>query len=397
MVDGSDMSLRNNTSHSRSSDLCSFAFIGYLVTISFSMMKALEHIILTGDAAKDERFLVSLLLSRHTWVIGALISVLPFSFYRTLDDLKKASALALIFVLVLVSVIIAYASGLADPCFGDGENGVETCKGDVKPYTNFALTASRLPVFVFAFTCHQNIFPIVNEMEFASQKRLNLVIWISIGFSLVLYCTVAFGGYHTFGSFVRGDILLNYPENKPVTFLRMCIAFMLILHYPLQLDPSRRCLTSLIKAITEWWHYKKATGINESSAASNGSIELEREDSIGTVESEPINGDFSHFEMSDERMQQHEYDDAKLFYIITTIFLMLSFTLASIVDDLGVILALVGATGSILVSYVLPGLMYIKVYPNIDSSLVMAYVQLLLGVVITPVALYLIILEQANH
>lgn len=363
------------------------------------MVKALEQVLITGDSAKDERFLVSILLSRQTWVVGALLSVLPFSFYRTLDDLKKASALALVFVFILASMIIAYANGIADPCMGENVNGDELCKGEVEPYTNFALTVSRLPVFVFAFTCHQNIFPIVNEMEFASQKRFNIIICISIGFALVLYATVAFEGYRTYGSLVRGDILLNYPENKPVTFLRMCIALMLTLHYPLHLDPSRRCLTSLVKEIIAWCR-KPPTGIHHDpvDGESSDDPDMEREDSVETSENELVNEEFSHFEMCNERTtHQQEYDDDKLFNVITLTFLILSFVLASIVDDLGVILALVGATGSTLVSFVLPGLIYIKVYPDKDLSLVMAYVQLLLGIVITPLALCLIITEHVNN
>ena len=92
------------------------------------MVNALDHLLLTGDPAKDEQFYISILLSRHFWVIGALVLVLPFSFYRTLDELKRASALALVFVFMLVAMIIAYANGVADPCMGAEE---DTCRGEI--------------------------------------------------------------------------------------------------------------------------------------------------------------------------------------------------------------------------------------------------------------------------
>lgn len=95
--------------------------------------------------------------------------------------------------------------------------------------------------------------PIVNDMELLSQRRLDIVIASAIGIALVLFCIVAVEGYKTFGSFVREDILLNYPENSQVTFLRICIAIMLALHYPLQLDPSRRCITSWVNVVMQWW------------------------------------------------------------------------------------------------------------------------------------------------
>ncbi|EED95740.1 amino acid/polyamine transporter, partial [Thalassiosira pseudonana CCMP1335] len=265
---------------------------GYLITISDSMVNALDHILLFA----------SVLLSRRFWVVGALFAVLPFSFYRTLDELKRASALALIFVFMLVGMIISYANGVADPCAGYDDG---TCRGEMAAFTDVPSTLSKLPIFVFAFTCHQNIFPIVNEIEFLSQRRVDIVIVTSIGFAMVIFSVVAIEGYRTYGFLVRGDILLNYPENAQVTFLRICIAFMLALHYPLQLDPSRRCISSLVKRI--------ASGVD---------------------------------------------NDKHMFYGITVAFLFSSFVLAMIIDDLGVILALVGATGSTLVSYIIPGLVF---------------------------------------
>jgi amino acid permease len=117
--------------------------VGYLITISDSMVNSLHHMIRTVDPEKDETVIISLLLSRHFWVVGAMVSVLPFCFYRTLDELKRASALALVFVFMLVGMIIAYANGIADPCIGN-DNSEETCKGDIEPFTNIPSTLSRV-------------------------------------------------------------------------------------------------------------------------------------------------------------------------------------------------------------------------------------------------------------
>jgi hypothetical protein len=120
---------------------------GYLITISDSMVNALHHMIITGDPARDDRFIASLLLSRHFWVVGAMASVLPFCFYRTLDELKRLSALALVFVFMLVGMIVAYANGMADPC-GGNEGGEETCKGDIVPFTNIPSTLTRVRCYI---------------------------------------------------------------------------------------------------------------------------------------------------------------------------------------------------------------------------------------------------------
>jgi len=110
------------------------------------MVNSLHHMIVTGDPSKDERFIISILLSRHFWVVGAMMPVLPFSFYRTLDELKRVSALALVFVFMLVGMIIAYANGFADPCMGN-ESSEETCRGDIKPFTSIPSTISKVSCY----------------------------------------------------------------------------------------------------------------------------------------------------------------------------------------------------------------------------------------------------------
>ena len=52
-------------------------------------------------------------------------------------------------------------------------------------------------------------------------------------------------------------------------------------------------------------------------------------------------------------------------YVISiALFLLASFFIAVSVTDLGVVLALVGASGSTIISYIIPGLFYYKMYGN---------------------------------
>ena len=358
------------------------------------MVNALDHIILSEKSEVDDNIITMTILSRQFWVLGALVSVLPFSFYRTLDELKRASALALVFVFMLVCMIIMYAHGIADPCANSPE---EICRGEIVQFTDFPSTMSKIPIFVFAFTCQQNIFPIVNEIEQLSQRRVGIVIIIAIGSALVLFCVVAVEGYRTFGAFVRGDILLNYPENIQVTFLRICIAIMLALHYPLQLDPSRRCMTSLVKVVVEWWQNhagcydgrKPTTSIFNRKQSSGVQTELCTSSSLAATQK-----DCSYIDMNQTDNESMSSSD-NMFNIITISFLLLSFIVAMIVDDLGTVLALVGATGSTLVSYILPGLIYLKLNP--DSSRSMALIQLIAGICIIPLSLYCILTKQSAH
>lgn len=88
------------------------------------------------------------------------------------------------------------------------------------------------------------------------------------------------------------------------------------------------------------------------------------------------NEDFSYNKL-DQMEGKSKSEPDKLFNTITIAFLSLSFTLAMIVDYLGIVLALVGATGSTLVSYILPGLIYLKLHPD-SSSRSMVWVRLII-------------------
>ena len=167
---------------------------GYFITVGDCMVDALDHILLTGDAVNDDSFMVMVLLSRRFWVCMALCSVLPISFFRTLDSLKHTSALALIFVFMLATGIVAYANDFADPCLGFDDD--EECIGQIVPYVDIPSMLKQLPIFVFSFTCQQNIFPIVNEMQNVTAKRMNIVIVSSIGFALVLFLVNSIKDYY---------------------------------------------------------------------------------------------------------------------------------------------------------------------------------------------------------
>merc|ERR1712157_156686 len=71
-----------------------------------------------------------------------------------------------------------------------------------------------------------------------------------------------------------------------------------------------------------------------------------------------------------------EISEEFLFNGITCAFLVLSFFIAMCISDLSFILSIVGATGSTIVSYILPGLIYIRLHKGFHLMKIMAYLQL---------------------
>ena len=211
---------------------------GYFVTVGDCMVDSFHYLFRNFSAATEttaEEIEEMIFTNRQFWVIVALVMVLPISFFRTLEKLKFTSTLSLMLIYSLAVGIVLYAEGFFDPCEDpnsgkhyyplpddDGGGGAdETCKGELDMVTNFDSTMKNLAIFVFSFTCHQNVFTIVNELQRPTQWRVNTVIIAAIASAFLLYMIVAIEGYRTYGSNVKGDILLNYPQNGLVTMMRI--------------------------------------------------------------------------------------------------------------------------------------------------------------------------------
>lgn len=75
------------------------------------------------------------------------------------------------------------------------------------------------------------------------------------------------------------------------------------------------------------------------------------------------------------------------FYSVTIGFLLAAYAIALSVKDLSVMLEVVGASGSTIVSYLLPGLVYYKLHPTSHWRRHVALVQFVLGCCIIPTCL----------
>ena len=154
--------------------------------------------------------------------------------------------------------------------------------------------------------------------------------------------------------------------------MRVSIAIMVILSYPLQLDPSRRCLTSLINAQKKKYQQRRNHEREEESQqqqqqqqqyhhSDNNDEDDEMFYSLASNDTQSrdqqqqdLEGSLALSSSLSPSMEQKE-NNHFLFNVITCCFLLFSFIVAMSVSDLGVVLGIVGATGSTIVSYILPG------------------------------------------
>lgn len=105
---------------------------------------------------------IAYLMDRNFWITVFMLLIIPLSFLRRLDSLKYTSIIALIAIgYLIVLVVYHFASDVLAP----------RDKIRVIQWAGPVEALASLPVVIFAYTCHQNMFSILNEIKDNSPKR----------------------------------------------------------------------------------------------------------------------------------------------------------------------------------------------------------------------------------
>ncbi|KAE9963245.1 hypothetical protein BLS_009493 [Venturia inaequalis] len=265
---------------------------------------------------------IGYLVDRHFWVTAFMLIVIPLSFLRRLDSLKYTSVVALCAIgYLIILVLFHFIKG--DTLADRGEVHYFTWQGPVAALASF-------PVIVFAYTCHQNMFSVLNEISNNSHFRTTSVVVTSIGTACFVYILVAITGYLSYGDNVGGNIVAMYPPSVPATIGRAAIVVLVMFSYPLQVHPCRASIDGILN-----WRPRRTR--SEESSPSRISLP-------GAIKRE------KKAEMSDTR-----------FAAITSLIIICSYIVAMTVSSLEKVLAYVGSTGSTSISFILPGLFYYKI------------------------------------
>ncbi|KAF2104470.1 amino acid transporter [Rhizodiscina lignyota] len=279
---------------------------------------------------------VGYLVDRHFWVTAFMLIVIPLSFLRRLDSLKYTSVIALISIGYLVILVLAH--------FIKGDTLPDRGHVSVFKWQGPIPTLAAFPVIVFAYTCHQNMFSILNEITNNSHFRTTAVVVASIGTAGAIYILVALTGYLSYGDTVNGNIVSMYPPSVSATIGRAAIVVLVMFSYPLQVHPCRASVDAVLKWRPSSWK-KKQAGDNRSPSPNSG---LLAQQSIAPIPP------------SQSAARAEPMGDVR-FAAITTVIIILSYIVAMTVSSLEKVLAYVGSTGSTSISFILPGLFYYKI------------------------------------
>lgn len=315
--------------------------VSYLVIIGDLMPKIMELLKVAED---------SWWMERNLWItLFMVLMVAPLSYLKKLDSLKYTSVIALFSVVYLMCLVIEHY--IVD----DLPNRVI----DVVGPKLLRLTLSSFPIFVFAYTCHQNMFAIINELEpsetSGSQTRQgNMIIRNAISVACASYLLVGIIGYLTFGNKVDANIITMYPKDSiPSLIGRLCIVVMVSLSFPLQCHPCRGSVNHIRYFIKNGVLSHK---LRNSQVTNDGYAPLQSDGESMVdetfVSTTPMEGA--------QDTDGHDPIIVKLttkqFYIITTGIVVLAYLVAISVKSLARVLAFVGSTGSTSISFILPGL-----------------------------------------
>ena len=310
--------------------------VSYLIIIGDLMPGVVR-----GFATEDR--ITPFLVDRHFWVTAFMLVVIPLSFLKRLDSLKYTSVIALISIGYLV-ILVVYHYAAHDTLPDTGYQTPLRIVGWASPIA----ALSSFPVIVFAYTCHQNMFSILNEISNNSHFRTTAVVFSSIGIAAFLYILVAITGYLSFGNELGGNIVAQYAPSVSATIGRAAIVVLVMFSYPLQVHPCRASVDAVLK-----WRPKSSKQKFTQSATPSSTSSPPSPD----YGPRPQAGKTRVIELSETR-----------FAAITTGIIILSYIVAMTVSSLEAVLAYVGSTGSTSISFILPGLFYYKI-SSPDSEL----------------------------
>lgn len=243
----------------------------------------------------------SILVNRQFIIVvcTCLISY-PLALNRNIAHLAKASALALVSMLVIVILVIVRGPQLAPEYKGT--------------FDGHALSISSglfqgVSVISFAFVCHHNSLLIYDSLKRPTMDRFATVTHWSTGVSMVACLAMGVGGFIIFVDKTKGNVLNNFPASDVMANVaRFCFGFNMLTTLPLEIFVCREVFT------TYFWP----------------------------------GGEF--------KWVRH--------IVTTTVMMLTAMCVALITCNLGVILELVGATSACVMAYILPPLCYLKLTKN---------------------------------
>ncbi|KAL1968809.1 hypothetical protein VTN77DRAFT_1170 [Rasamsonia byssochlamydoides] len=212
-----------------------FAFggmIAFCIIVGDTIPHVLEALF---PSLRDMPFLWLLTDRRAVIIIFILGISYPLSLYRDIAKLAKASALALLSMVVIVVTVVVQGFRVPSDLRGD-------IKGSLFVNSGFF---QAVGVISFAFVCHHNSLLIYGSLKKPTLDRFATVTHYSTGVSMLMCLIMGLAGFLSFGSKTQGNVLNNFPsDNVMVNIARFCFGLNMLTTLPLEAFVCRSVMTT---------------------------------------------------------------------------------------------------------------------------------------------------------
>lgn len=254
---------------------------------------------------------ISFFTLRSLIILLGLAAMIPICYRKSIAKTAIINLFGILGIAYIVMIGVVYT----DPTY------TSTTSRSFAPTGTFLAIAAKLPIFIFTFTCHQNMFLIGEDMKDRSQRKLDLVALLAELTGCCLFLPALICPYVTYGSSVKSNFLesmdKNESINKDIAVLLggLALAVAEISAFPLQLFPCRKSTMVLVMR--------------------------GREISIS----------------EEKRMRR----------VLTSVILMTTTIISIFVSDLGVTLSLVGIIGSNTICFIMPAFLFCKAFDRKET------------------------------
>ncbi|KAI9850086.1 MAG: hypothetical protein M1838_006098 [Thelocarpon superellum] len=222
-----------------------FAF-GGMVAFCIIIGDTIPHVMVALFPSLSTIPVLWLLTDRRAIIVLFVLGVsYPLTLYRDIAKLAKASALALISMLIILVTIITQGFGVSSDLRGHFSGPLLTVNSGV---------FQAIGVISFAFVCHHNSLLIYGSLRKPTMDRFARVTHYSTGISMLACLTMALAGFLTFGDKTKGNVLNNFPtDNIMVNVARFCFGLNMLTTLPLEAFVCREVMTTYYFP-DEPWH-----------------------------------------------------------------------------------------------------------------------------------------------
>lgn len=176
-------------------------------------------------------------MKRSLLVVSSFLVMFPLSCQRDMAHLAKTSTISALFDCFMIGIIAMTAP-------------ISTRVPDLQHLNQFVRSSIIHPstlfiglgVLSFAYVCQHSAFIIAGSLEKPTRKRWGCVTSLSLSLCALLATTCGVYGYLGFGDNTVGNILNNFPNDRPSNIARALLCFTMFFVYPMESFVSRHVL-----------------------------------------------------------------------------------------------------------------------------------------------------------